>query len=386
LTDQVLRHLQARLRDALGDTPVVCLEGASRTGKTTLVRALQAELPGASRPRFDDPATLARATVDPAGFLAELQGLTLLDDVDRVPGLLPLLRASVDRGGRFLLSCSGPLPGLAESLGWRMETLTLWPVAQAELQGVHPGLIDACFQGEPDRLRLEPMDRRELLGRVLAGGYLEVQGGSALHRKAWFHGYLDALVQARLRVATDLRDGYQLTRLLASPGADPGPAKRCLDLLEGFHLLAALPSAAGAPYRCFDDAALQAHLLGVAPAALETRPMLAAPLLETFAVMELVKTAPWSQARPALSVLRAGPQLLVVLEDHRRNLVAFAVDASATVQAAAFQGLRDLRGRVGDRLKAGLVLHAGEATRPAGPGLWSAPFQALWAARAGTGG
>jgi hypothetical protein len=378
----VLRHLQARLLDALGDTPVVCLAGAPRSGKTELVRALQAALPAAAWPRFDDPPTLARAGEDPAGFLAELPDLALLDAVDRVPGLLPLLRAGADRGRRFLLTCAGPLPGLAESLGWRLETLILWPLAQAEFQGVHPGLIDACFQGQPDRLRLEPLDRRELLGRVLAGGYAEVQGLAAQGREAWFHGYLDALVQARLRVATELRDGHQLTRLLAAPAADPGPARRCQELLEGCHVLAALPSRSGGPYRCCNDAALQAHLLGAAPAALETRPMLAAPLLETFAVMELVKTAPWSQARPALSVLRAGAQTLVVLEDHRRNLVAFAVDASATVQAEAFQGLRDLRAKVGDRWRAGLVLHAGETLRAAGPGLWAMPFQALWAARA----
>lgn len=382
MSGPVLRHLQARLLDALGDTAVVCLAGASRTGKTELVRALQAALPAAACLRFDDPDTRARATGDPAGFLAGLPGLALLDDADRVPGLLALLRAAVDRGGRFLLTCAGPLPGLAESLAWRMETLILWPLAQAELQGVHPGLIDACFQGQPERLRLEPLERRELLERLLAGGYAEVQGRSAQAREAWFHGYLDALVQARLRVATDLRDGHQLTRLLAAPAADPGPARRCQDLLESCHVLAALPSGSGTPYRCCNDAALQAHLLGMVPAALETRPVLAAPLLETFAVMELVKTAPWSQARPALSVLRSGAQLLVVLEDHRRNLVAFAVDASATVQPEAFQGLRELRAKAGDRFRAGLVLHAGEALRGAGPGLWAAPFQALWAARA----
>jgi len=120
-------------------------------------------------------------------------------------------------------------------------------------------------------------------------------------------------------------------------------------------------------------------VLGMAFAGLETRPVLAAPLLETFAVMELVKTAPWSRTRPVLHHLTAGARLLVVLEDHRGDLIAFATDASATVQAEAFQGLRALRERVGDRLKAGLLLHPGEAFRSAGAGLWAVPFQALWA-------
>jgi hypothetical protein len=154
-----------------------------------------------------------------------------------------------------------------------------------------------------------------------------------------------------------------------------------MDLLEAVHVVVPLASGAGARSRWFLDSALQAHILGMGPAGLATRPELAAPLLETCAVMELVKTAPWSSSRPTLSCLRAGTRELVVLEDHRRQLAAFTVSATATVQAEAFQGLQALRDRVGERLRAGIVLHAGGEARTAGPGLWSLPFQALWASR-----
>jgi len=372
------RWLEARLLTALGDTPVVCLAGAARTGKTTLVQALQRELPAAC-PSFQDPATLEWATGDPAGFLAGLPDLAMLDDVQRAPGVLPLLTGAVARGGRFLLTSPRRLAVLEQSLAWKMETFTLWPLAQAERQGGFPGLIDASFQSDPARLRLEPLDRRELLRRVLAGGYPEAAELPASPRERWFHGYLEALVRGDLGDLTDLREVRQLLRLLAAPGADPGPAKRCLDLLEDLHVVAALDSRTGPAYRCFNDPGLQAHVLGMTAAALETRPVLAAPLLETFAVMELVKTAPWSRTRPLLRHSYAGCQLLVVLEDRHGDLVAVATDAAATVQPEAFQGLRALRERVGDRLKAGLLLHPGEAFRSAGPGLWAAPFQALWA-------
>jgi len=374
------RPLQARLLNALGDTKVVCLAGAPRTGKTSLVQALRTDLPLAASHSFADPAALAWATGDPADFLAALPPLAFLDEVQRAPGLLPLLKGAVDRGGRFLLATSRPLPGLAEALTWSLESFTLWPLAQAELREVFPELIDTCFQGDLPRLGLEPLEHGELLQRILTGGYPEVQDRTAQQREAWFHGYLGALVQGWLGDLTDLREVHHLTRLLAAPGADPGPARRCMDLLESLQVMAALGSGSGR-YRCFNDPALQAHLLGMVPAALATRPVLAAPLLETFAVMELIKTAPWSRSRPALSILRAGGQALVVLENHRRDLVAITTTGAATVQPEAFQGIRELAGRVGARLKAGIVLHGGEELRAAGPGWWAVPFQALWAGR-----
>jgi hypothetical protein len=376
------RRLQAGLLNALGDTPAVGLVGASRSGKSTLVLALRAALPAAAFHTFADPPTLAEATGDPAAFLKGLPALAFLDDVDRVPALVPLLRAALASGQRFLLTTPKTLPGLAEGLSSNLESFTLWPLAQAERDGVFPGLIDACFQGDPTRLQLEPLTRQELLGRVLAGGYPEVTDLTSSGRESWFHGYLASLVQGRLRGLTDLREVHHLIRLLAIPDADPGLAKRCRDLLEDVHVMAALPSGARAQSRWFNDSALQAHILGMAPTALETQPRLAAPLLETFAVMELVKTAPWSGSRPTLAHLRAGTQELIVLEDHRRQLVAFTVCAATTIQAEAFQGLQALRDRVGERLRTGVVLHAGGEPRAAGAGFWSLPFQALWAPRA----
>lgn len=374
------RPLQAALVGALGDTPAVCLAGASRTGKTTLVHALQADLPAAAYHSFTDPATLAEATRDPANFLKRLPTLAFLDDVDRVPALLPWLKPAMAGGQRFLLTTPRVLPGLVESLSWGMESFTLWPLAQAERLGGFPGLIDACFQGDPTRLRLEPLTRQELLERLLAGGYPEVTGLTPSQRERWFHDYLGSLVQD-LKGLTDLREVHHLIKLLALPDSDPNLARRCRDLLENLHVMASLASGAGARPRWFVDSALQAHILGMAPAALETQPVLAAPLLETFAVMELIKTAPWSSSRPTLAHFRAGAQKLIVLEDHRHHQVAFTVSAAATVQAEAFQGLQALRDRVGERLRTGIVLHAGGETRAAGSGFWSLPFQALWALR-----
>jgi hypothetical protein len=48
------------------------------------------------------------------------------------------------------------------------------------------------------------------------------------------------------------------------------------------------------------------------------------------------------------------------------------------VRASDFRGLVHLRERVGRRLRAGVVLYAGERTLPFGKDLWAVPLTALW--------
>jgi hypothetical protein len=64
----IRRHIERSVRRALADTPVVLLNGARQTGKTTLARAI-AKGSGAEYFTMDAAATLAAA--DPAGFMAK---------------------------------------------------------------------------------------------------------------------------------------------------------------------------------------------------------------------------------------------------------------------------------------------------------------------------
>jgi predicted AAA+ superfamily ATPase len=102
------RHIAPCLADALADTPVVLLNGARQTGKSTLAQAL-AE-PGRRRYlTLDDPAVLAAARHDPAGFIQGLSGPVVLDEVPRAPEIFLPIKAAVDRDrtpGRFLLTGS----------------------------------------------------------------------------------------------------------------------------------------------------------------------------------------------------------------------------------------------------------------------------------------
>ena len=99
------RHL-ATLKRLLDRNPVVALLGARQVGKTTLARAL-ADRRGGPVSRFDleDPDDLARLA-EPKLALGGLEGLVVIDEIQRRPELFPVVRVLVDRpqsSARYLI-------------------------------------------------------------------------------------------------------------------------------------------------------------------------------------------------------------------------------------------------------------------------------------------
>ncbi len=94
------------MQAALQDSPVVLINGARQTGKTTLVQTLEE---GRTYVTFDDANFLSAAKGDPAGFLAGFTQPVTLDEIQHVPELFPAIKAAVDKNraaGRFLLAGS----------------------------------------------------------------------------------------------------------------------------------------------------------------------------------------------------------------------------------------------------------------------------------------
>ena len=89
-------HLQ-RISLLLNEFPVVTLLGARQVGKSTLARQLVASRPDPST-WFDleNPVDLTRLA-DPGLELRPLRGLVVLDEIQRLPEVFPLLRVLADR-------------------------------------------------------------------------------------------------------------------------------------------------------------------------------------------------------------------------------------------------------------------------------------------------
>jgi uncharacterized protein len=122
------RHL-AEVRLALKRSPIVALLGPRQCGKTTLA----GELTATEVHRFDLERSIDRQMLvaAPERTLAPLRGLVVLDEVQLMPQLFPVLRVLADRRGspaRFLLLGSASLDlirGTSETLAGRVAFVSL---------------------------------------------------------------------------------------------------------------------------------------------------------------------------------------------------------------------------------------------------------------------
>jgi len=404
------RHVATRLRKALSDRPVVLLQGARQSGKTTLARTLAENDYPAHYVTLDGLTALAAARSDPEGFLAGLEGPVVIDEVQRAPELFLATKAEVDRArrpGRFLLTGSANvlLPTLAEMLVGRMEVVTLWPFSQGEMDGTCDSFVDAVFDdGPPAPERLGAAT--PLLERLLRGGYPEATiADSPARRGAWFDRYLATLLARDVRDLARIEGLADLPRLLALIAARPMSVlnlaelartsrlrdttlKRYFALLEAVFLVRTIPPWHGnlgkrlvkTPKVLLTDSGLAAHLMGLDATRLERDRSLLGGLLEGFVAMEIVKQLGWSQAAPALLHFRthAGHEVDLVLERRSGEVVGIEVKSAASVTAADLQGLRALETATGPRFHRGVVLYTGREVIPFGPRLHAVPLEALW--------
>lgn len=408
------RHIESLIIKALSDTPVVLLNGARQTGKSTLVQQLTAARGASQYLTLDNAATLSAARFDPAALLTGFTGTLIIDEVQRAPELYLALKETVDqdrRPGRFLLTGSANvllLPRLSESLVGRMEIVTLWPFSQGELAGTRETLIERLFAANFTLPTVAEFSRADLLQRILLGGYPEVMTRTDEERRhTWFGSYLTTLLQRDVREFANIEGLTDLPRLLALLAARTSSLlnlaelsraisipqttlKRYLTLLEMAFLVLPLPAWSNnlgkrlvkAPKLMLNDTGLIASLLGLNEARLGGNGVLLGSLLENFVVSEVRKQSTWSRTHPQLFHFRTqtGQEVDIVLEDASGNLVGIEVKASTQIAASDFKGLRALQELAGARFQRGVLLYTGTQALPFGPNMYALPLPCLWQA------
>jgi uncharacterized protein len=118
------------VEQALAENPVCAILGPRQCGKTTLARQVAARRKNAHL--FDLETSAARARLEnPELVLSDLEGLVVIDEIQRRPALFETLRVLADRPGRrtrfLVLGSASPsiVRGVSESLAGRVAFVDL---------------------------------------------------------------------------------------------------------------------------------------------------------------------------------------------------------------------------------------------------------------------
>lgn len=404
------RHLEGVLAEALLDTRVVIVNGARQAGKSTAVHRLVRDRPGVLERKLDRPNDLSAARLDPTEFVTH-DGLLVIDEVQRAPGLILPIKARVDadnRAGQFLLTGSARLLGLRslpDALVGRSETIELWPFAQGEIDGAPDRFVDTVFEPEGKLATAARLSRSDYLDRIVQGGFPEAVERSGKRRARFFESYARDLIDRDVTQLGEIQRRDDLGRLLsiladrtASPLSVEGIAnslaiskttvERYIVLFEEVFLVKRLPawtnSATTRATRqrklVFVDSGLCAHLLGLTSERLQRDPVRSRSLVESFVISEIMRQIAWSDTFARLYHYRTrdGEEVDAVIENHDGRVVGIEVKASSSVSGDDLRHLRHLRSKAGENFHLGVLLYTGTEVLPMGDRLIAAPLDSLW--------
>jgi len=363
----IKRDMTAELLEAAKEYPVVTIFGPRQSGKTTLV---QMTFPEKMYYSLEDPDVRMAAETDPRGFLAGLPEGGVLDEIQRLPGLLSYIQGIVDRekkAGMFILTGSHQ-PGLhqsvSQSLAGRTAVLTLLPFSLSELRNY--------------RKNWEPLDL------IVKGAYPRIHDKD-LKPFRFFNGYMQTYIERDVRALInlkDLRSFQQFFTLLAGRigqvvnytslsndvGVSSTTIKNWISVLKASFVIFELPPffenirkrVVKSPKIYFNDVGLAAYLLGIERADQVSRDPLRGGLYENLLILEVLKSCLNYGKRPELFFYRDthGNEVDLIIKA-ARNLIPFEIKSAATFTPEFLKGIEHFRKIASDRCSKGYVLYNG---------------------------
>lgn len=408
------RYIAPLLQEALSDTPVVCLLGPRQVGKTTLAREY---CPDYTYINFDDSTLLATAKQDPTGFIQSLPEQVILDEVQRVPELLPAIKASVDQkrfdreasAGSFLLTGSANLlllPGVQESLAGRVEVINLSPLSEQEKHRGDSSLLEALLSSNiSPQITGEQSVIDGVSEAVCWGGYPEPNTRSAARARQWHRQYLNAIIQRDVKDIAAIRDEEEMHALMAMLAFRTGTlvnisnmanelkmrretTEKYLTILERLFLVRRLPAwhrnqakrLVKTPKVHVVDSGLAATLSGLKVEDWNKHDSNFGPVLESFVVQQLICQASWLDGELKFSHYRDKDQVEVDLViEQGKQLWGVEVKKAASIQAKDGAGLARLAAQAGKHFQGGILLYCGNNTLSLKQeNCYAVPMNMLW--------
>jgi predicted AAA+ superfamily ATPase len=385
------------------------LSGPRQSGKTTLSRELESSL---TEYRTLDDGTLREAAKnDPQGFIKRRTKTLIIDEVQRIPSLLPAIKKAVDEDTRpcqYLLTGSANiqfLPTVRESLAGRIDKIRLRPLAQGELMKKLPRFIESAFKQSFSH-RQTHHDRDAILETAFRGGFPEPMTLQDRGRKRWHTDYIGAILERDLKEIAKIHRKHAMRELVNTLAAWSGKymdisaigsglsiqrptIESYINALEALFMVERVYpwtktdyARVGKQSKLFmADSGLMASLLRWKMDQVRLDSDRSGKLIETFAFNEIAAQIDASDGRYALFHYRDREKREIdfLIEREDNALLGVEVKAGSAISKNDFKHMKWFKNNlVKNQEFIGVILYTGQHPASFGNNLWAIPFGLLW--------
>ena len=402
------RWQKQKIIEAIKTRRVLLLTGSRQCGKTTLAKELATE--NTLYRTLDDPTLKAFASSDPIGFVQSENQMLIIDEVQRVPDLLPAIKLVVDednRPGQFLLTGSAnitSLPSVQESLAGRIRKIRLRPFTQGELLESQPVFLEKAFN-KVFAENKKTYSRRQILEVAFRGGFPEAVRLAPKDRPHWHKDYINALLDRDLADIMRITQHHSMRELIHILAAWSGKfmdisaigaglsirrptIESYINALENLYLIDRVRPWTSTDYErvgkqaklYFADSGLMSSLLRWNIDQVELDADRMGKLFETFIYNELATQIDCSDNYEMFHYRdREKREIDFIIQRDDQALLGIEVKAASRISEADFKHLRWFKDNiVKDQDFIGIVLYTGEHVGSMGENLWAVPFSSLW--------
>jgi len=226
------RTLTKIINETTKHTPVTLVTGPRQTGKSTLLKFLLNNK-NFGYISLDNNEWFSKAKYSPRDFLKEHPYPLIIDEVQKVPELLPAIneivnaskmsRGNEQSNGMYILSGSNRatlLEKSSESLAGRMIMIDMWPLSLSEIYNRDTAFFDVDkvenLKSRSENLRLSEL---QIFQHIFRGFMPNLYSDPKLDEVTYYQTYITSVIQKDILPCMQIKDitkFYEFIKLLAS--------------------------------------------------------------------------------------------------------------------------------------------------------------------------